>query len=145
MDIIDLLKRDQQKIREILGNLQATFRNDERWRRVLLERLIDKVSTYFKTTEKLLYPALYTFNELRTSVNENLKHQRILEQNIVQLSVVDHASDHWDVALNTLQSTLEQYIAREAQMLFPKASALLPREQRLHMAKAMESTKEYAI
>lgn len=141
-DAIALLKADHAKVRKLLKQLekaQAPGRRDD-----LLEKISKEIEVHTQIEEEVFYPA---FKEAsRKKDDRKLYFEAQAEHGAVKtlmpkLQETDRGSDEFAGRAKVLKELIEHHAEEEEDELFPRAKALLSKEELQDLGARMEERK----
>lgn len=134
MDVIEQMRRDQERIETLLKRALSIGEGQVRVRHRLVARLADSIAAYLQTEERIFFPAVNRAaieDLLLRLLEENLSIKRILAD-LVRLR---EWFPTFGAKLDVLASQVREHFAEERTLLFPKVRALIPPETREEIGK----------
>jgi hemerythrin-like domain-containing protein len=132
-NVLDILKQDHAKVRELLDRLAATTTRAAKTRPELLERIATELQVHTTLEEEIFYPAIReaaTTNEQRELVAEAFEEHRAVEKLVMpDLEKTEVDSVEFGGRAKVLKELVEHHADEEEEELFPLAKELLSEQQ----------------
>ncbi len=144
MDILDLLKTDHDKVKEIISTLCETSSTAIKTQLKLFNTLKEEIDLHEKIEETIFYPALKKFKETEDLVLEAFEEHHVVDLILEELQKAEPKEENWKPKLTVLRENLEHHIEEEENELFPKTKKVLNQETLNEMGQEMQKIKEQA-
>jgi hemerythrin-like domain-containing protein len=146
-DAIALLKKDHERVRELLGELEETTDRAESKRQELLGTIEEELTVHTKIEEDVFYPAF--FDAARTSDDKELYYEALEEHHVVDLVLpevksTDPTTREFAAKAKVLKDLVEHHAEEEESEMFPRARRLMGRERLLQLGEKLTRAKEAA-
>jgi len=145
MNALDLLQRDQGKLKDIVNSLNASLRNDTHSRQTLVQQLKEEFKQHEQLAEELLYSVLLEHRDTHDLAKHGYRVHRQVDKSILALESLESHRDEWKTQLVELQANLFQHIDQEQKQLFPKARKLLGKRMLDEIGMEMAAQKDHIM
>lgn len=142
MDILQLLKADHDKVKEIISTLCETSTTAIKTQIKLFNTLKDELELHEKIEETIFYPVLKKHQETKDLVLEAFEEHHVVDLILEELEKIEPKEEDWKPKLTVLKENLEHHIKEEESELFPKTKKLLDQATLNEMGQEMQKTKE---
>lgn len=142
-DATELLKKDHDKVRKLLGEL--TSGGTAKKRRDLLEEIEKELKVHTQVEEEIFYPAFKKANgaEHNTMYFEATEEHRAIEELILpDLKKADPEDDRFAGRAKVLKELVEHHAKDEEQEMFPEARKSFTKEQLIELGERIEKRKK---
>lgn len=146
MDAIQLLKADHKKVRKLLEDLSQTTTRGTKTRVDLLSRIHDELAAHTTIEEEIFYPAFK--KAAKKSDDAKLFYEALEEHRAVgdlvlpDLAKTPADSDQFGGRAKVLKELVEHHIKDEEKEMFPRAKALLSKEELQQLGGQLEARKQ---
>jgi hemerythrin superfamily protein len=141
MDIFDVIRRDHEKHRTLVGLLVKTS-GDSKGRRELFERLEAELSAHAKAEEMSLYASLMAEDDTVGKARHSVAEHKEVDDFLKDLRDTDRSSPGWLAAARDLRERLEHHMDEEEKQVFPLAGRIFSDEDKLRLATVFREEKE---
>jgi|SRR5579884_1345300 len=143
-DAISLLKKDHDKVRELLKKLQHAADRGMSKAETLLDQIDREVKIHSQVEEEIFYPAFHA--AAQTKEENKLFFEAKEEHHIVDMvmpEVKDAGGDSADFAgrAKALKDLIEHHADEEEKEMFPRAKKLLGREELRDLGQRIKDRK----
>ncbi|MBY0462317.1 MAG: hemerythrin domain-containing protein [Alphaproteobacteria bacterium] len=125
MNILDLLKTDHNKVKEIISTLCETSNTAIKTQLKLFNTLKEELELHEKIEEIIFYPALKKHQETKDLVLEAFEEHHVIDLILEELEKTEPKEENWKPKLTVLKENLEHHIKEEENDLFPKTKKVL--------------------
>lgn len=140
MEIFDALKRDHEKVKELLQRI-AKAEGRERGR--LFGEFRAQILAHSHAEERVLYNAMKKEQPGREAALEGIVEHQVVERLVEELEAGrSKSSDEWLARLTVVKELLEHHIEEEESEIFAKARKMFRKEQLQKMQQQFERAKE---
>lgn len=139
-----LLKKDHDKVKEILKEMLETSSRATNKRTELLAALKAELKLHEEIEEKLFYPPLKAKNVTKDLVLEAYEEHGVVDDLLAKIEQTDISDETWLAKVTVLQECLKHHIKEEETELFPKAKAALSKSKLEEIGSGIEAMKEKA-
>jgi hypothetical protein len=139
-DVIEMLKADHKKVRDLLREYDAARQLREKWQ--IAEKIFRELELHTKIEEDVFYPAFEeaTDREGEKLVQEALKDHAVVEELIAELRELPPEDEEFQDEFQQLRHHVEHHVREEEHRIFPMAQAVLV-EQLQDLAEEMQDLK----
>lgn len=127
MDVIDLLKADHRKVKDLFRRYEAAGSRAYQKKKAIAEEIFAEISLHSILEEELFYPAVKarTDGDGKDLVAESLEEHHVVATLIDELKVLEPWDERFDAKLTVLMENVEHHIEEEEGELFPEAEDVL--------------------
>jgi iron-sulfur cluster repair protein YtfE (RIC family) len=145
VDALDLLKRDHDKVKTLLRELEPTTQRAEKTRRELFARLKSELTVHEIVEEEIFYPTLRQHPRAREIVLEGYEEHDVVDRLMGELDELPVDHERWGPKAKVMIESIEHHIEEEEGEMFEKARQILDRDEREELGKAMQQRKTEAM
>ena len=144
-DAISILKRDHQRVRQLLRRLENTTDRAATQRKELLSEIENEVKVHTTVEEEIFYPA---FKEaVRSKSDKKAFFEAIEEHHVVDLVMpeiksTEAASEQFGAKAKVLKDLIEHHAQEEEIQMFPKARKAMTPGELVEVGKRIQSRKQ---
>ena len=133
MDAIQLLKADHKKVRELLDDLAGTTARGAKTRATLLRKITTELEVHTKIEDEIFYPAFKEAGE-KSGDSQMVfeayeEHRAVGDLVLPDLNKTPPGSEQFSGRAKVLKELVEHHIKEEEGDMFPRAKALMSKEQ----------------
>lgn len=146
MNAIDLLKADHEKMRGLLTELNDTTTRAEKTRPQLLAKIRLELDAHATIEEEIFYPA---FQKAGDKSDDQEMYFEALEEHraagdlvLPDLLDTDVTSEKFSGRAKVLKELIEHHADEEEKEMFPRARALLSKDELIELGERMAQRKE---
>jgi hemerythrin superfamily protein len=129
MNVIDLLMRDHERVRELFESYASLHDEDAGAKRQLVERLHQELEDHAGVEEQLFYPAVdeRAGQDLESAalVREAYEEHRKVKSLLSEIADLEPEDEAFPAKLKALQAIVEDHVQEEESTLLPQAKRLL--------------------
>lgn len=144
-DVLDLLKDDHDKVKELLEGLADTTERATKKRADLLEKIGTELRAHAKIEEEIFYPALRKAakdKEQKAMIEEALEEHRAVEDLVLpDLEKTDVGTVQFRGRAKVLKELVTHHADEEEDEMFKHAKKLLSKAERRELGGRMEERK----
>ncbi len=137
MNIINLLKQDHIKVKNLLKRIEITTERTAKNRKVLLTAVKKEFKQHEKIEETILYPTLKENSTTRSLVFLHSAEVELVEELLTKLQKENSQKEEWMAKFTVLKNNLLLHISQEESFIFLYASKLISKEQLNEMGRKM--------
>ena len=137
-----ILKKDHDKVDEILQQLKATTEKQPKKRESLLAKLQEEWIPHMRGEEKLFFPLLKEHLQSRDKSMEAVEEHHVAEMVFSELNSMPKDDEKWGAKLSVMQELIEHHVEEEEGEIFELAREVLDDIQLGEVLKAFEKEKE---
>lgn len=145
MDAIALLKRDHEKVKGLLDELEPTTERATKTRTELFDRIKSELTVHEIIEEEIFYPTLKQHPKAREIVLEGYEEHGVVDDVMGDLEGLSVEDETWGAKAKVMIENLRHHIEEEEGEMFPKARQVLDRDELEQLGKAMEQRKMEAM
>jgi len=116
-DVIDLLKEDHQKVRELFEQFEGLDISETREKRKVLRRIFAELEIHTQLEEELVYPLIEGAKELVTEAREE---HHVVDLIIAEIKKARAMNEKTDAKVKVLKEMLEHHIQEEEGEMLPR-------------------------
>jgi hemerythrin superfamily protein len=145
MDAITLLKDDHDKVKKLLGELDATTERGVKTREQLFAKVRQELTIHETIEEEIFYPALKEHPRAKDLVLEAYEEHHVVDT--VMDEIVDLAFDDetWGAKLTVMKENVEHHIGEEEDEMFPQARQVFDKAELEELGERMQARKEQLL
>lgn len=140
--IYDLLKRDHEKVTELLHRAKEA-RGDEARER--LAEITREVTAHARAEEAVFYGHLLHNERTRAKILEGLEEHRLVDALLAELATMQPRDERWPARLDLLADNLGHHIDEEEGELFPLARQILSDREAVEFGRRFAAERERHI
>lgn len=140
MDVLELLKRDHQKVKQLLEQGQKT--EDKKRMKQLFKEIKTELETHTRVEETIFYPALEEHEELKDMVLESLEEHKQVKTILREISRLTPSNERFMAKFKVLKDDVEHHAEEEEEgKMFPKIRQVLESEELEQLGQEIEEAK----
>lgn len=141
MDALKLLKRDHDKVKKMLSELDDTTERAVQKRTMLFEKVKRELTIHETIEEEILYPAFKEQAKLKDIVLEGYQEHHVVDLVMGEISGVSPKAEEWGAKLSVMKEGVEHHIEEEEGEMFKKARQLFDQEELDALGTRLEARK----
>ena len=141
-EFFELIHKDHEFFRNILGQLKQTQGTESKRREELFTKFKLEIEPHTKAEETVFYPPLQENNEFYDDVLESIEEHHVISLILGELDLMSKQGDQWRAKLRVGKEVVEHHILDEEDKIFGAASKILSREQMQAVLKDFVREKE---
>ena len=145
MDALTLLRRDHEKVKSLLRELEPTTERAVKTRADLFARLKSELTVHEIIEEEIFYPTLKQHPKAKEIVLEGYEEHNVVDTLMSELSNLSVEDETWGPKATVMIENIEHHIEEEEGEMFQKARQVFDREELEELGKAMEQRKTEAM
>ena len=145
MDAISLLKRDHDKVKSIMKELEPTTERAEKTRTELFATLKTELTVHEIIEEEIFYPTLKQHPRAKEIVLEGYEEHNVVDTLMGELETLSVEDETWGPKAKVMSENIEHHIEEEEGEMFQKARQVFERDELEELGKAMEERKTQAM
>ena len=145
MDAITLLKRDHDKVKSILSELEPTTERATKTRTELFAKLKMELTVHEIIEEEIFYPTLKQHPKAKEIVLEGYEEHGVVDTIMGELEALSVDDETWGPKCKVMIENIEHHIEEEEGEMFSKARQVLDNTELEELGKAMEARKAEAM
>jgi len=144
MDALTLLRRDHDKVKAILRELEPTTERATKTRTELFDRLHSELTVHELIEEEIFYPTLYQHPKSKAIALEGYEEHDVVDTIMGELAALPVDDETWGPKAKVMIENLEHHIEEEEVEMFAKARQVLDRDELEQLGEAMERRRTEA-
>jgi hypothetical protein len=145
MDALTLLRRDHDKVKSLLRELEPTTERASKTRRELFDRIKNELSIHEIIEEEIFYPTLKQHPKAKEIVLEGYEEHDVVDTLMGELAALPVEDETWGPKAKVMIENIEHHIEEEEGDMFEKARQVLDRQELEDLGKVMEQRKTEAM
>ena len=142
MDAIALLKKDHDKAKKLMDELEQTTERGVKTRKEKWTKLLKDLTIHENIEEEIFYPALHEHPKLKDIVLEALEEHHLVDDIVEQLKEAPFDDEHWSAKFKVTKENVEHHIEEEEGPMFSKVREVFSREELEELGPRMEASKQ---
>jgi hypothetical protein len=145
VDALTLLRRDHDKVKKLLRELEPTTERADKTRRELFDRIKSELAVHEIIEEEIFYPTLKQHPKAREIVLEGYEEHNVVDTLMGELDTLPVDDETWGPKAKVMIENIEHHIEEEEGDMFDKARQVFDRDELEQLGKAMEQRKTEAM
>jgi hemerythrin-like domain-containing protein len=145
MDAIALLKRDHDKVKGLLQELESTTERGVKTRTELFARIKGELTVHEIIEEEIFYPTLKQHPRAKDIVLEGYEEHHVVDTLMGELEALPVDDETWGAKATVMIENIEHHIEEEEGEMFSKARQVLDRAELEQLGEAMEARRAEAL
>ena len=145
MDAIALLKRDHEKVKSVLNELEPTTERAVKTRQELFDKLQNELSIHEIIEEEIFYPALKQHPKAKDIVLEAYEEHGVVDTIMGEMAVLSVEDETWGAKCKVMIENIEHHIEEEEGEMFKQARDVFDRAELEELGLAMEARRTEAM
>ena len=141
MDALTLLRKDHDKVKDMLNQLDDTTERAEVTRTEGLEKLKQELTVHEAIEEEILYPALIEFAKTKDITLEAFEEHHVVDTIMAELEQTPVEDETWAAKLTVMKENLEHHIEEEEGDMFKKARQVMDEAELEELGEQMSGTQ----
>jgi len=141
MDALTLLKKDHDKVKRLLGELESTTERGVKTRSELFATIKGELTVHEMIEEEIFYPELRAHPKAKDIVLEGYQEHHVVDLLMSELEALDVTDETWGAKAKVMQENIEHHIEEEEGEMFPKARQVFDRAELADLGKRMATRK----
>jgi hemerythrin-like domain-containing protein len=141
-DILELLKRDHDRVDHLLDEIEATDGGDERRRSQLFALVTAELEVHSDSEDLVVYSALESRGGFEELIEDARGEHEHIEQMVEELDQLEVTAGDWMDKIHELRQLVRHHVDEEEGTLFPKIREALDSGQRSRLAEEFVASKD---
>ena len=137
-----MLKKDHEAVKAILGQLVETKKSAPKKREELFQRLRMALVPHMKAEESVFYPALVAKKASREDAMEGVEEHHVSDMVLKELETMPKGDDQWGAKMTVFEELVEHHIEDEESKVFKSAEKAFDRDEFLGIMKQFDQEKQ---
>lgn len=129
MQIYEALKKDHDKVKQLMADLLALDNDNDEAREVLVSQIRDEIIPHARAEESVLYNSLRTIDSTKNIAMHAYKEHMEIEGHLRMLQVKDKADMDWRETAEKLKRSFEEHIHEEEGLIFDMAKGVFTADE----------------
>jgi hemerythrin-like domain-containing protein len=145
MDAIALLKRDHDKVKGLLQELESTTERGVQTRTELFAKIKGELTVHEIIEEEIFYPTLKQHPKAKEIVLEGYEEHNVVDTLMSELEALPVDDETWGAKATVMIENIEHHIEEEEGEMFSKARQVFERAELEQLGEAMEARRVEAM
>jgi hemerythrin-like domain-containing protein len=145
MDALTLLRKDHDKVKSMLRELEPTTERAVKTRSELFQRIKDELTVHEIIEEEIFYPTLKQHPKAKDIVLEGYEEHNVVDTLMKELEATPVDDETWGAKAKVMIENIEHHIEEEEGEMFEKARQVFDREELEQLGGVMEARKQEAM
>lgn len=142
MDAIALLTKDHDKVKKILGDLDATTERGVKTREELFTKVKAELEVHEAIEEEIFYPALKEHPKAKDIVLEGYEEHNVVDMVMAEIDGLPFDDETWGAKLTVMKENVEHHIEEEESEMFKQARQVLDEDELEDLGRRMQARKD---
>ena len=142
MNALTLLKRDHDKVKKILGELDATTERGVKTREELFTKVKAELQVHEAIEEEILYPALKEHPKSKELVLEAYEEHNVVDTVMAEIEALPYDDERWGAKLTVMKENLEHHIEEEEGEMFAQCRQVFDDDELDDLGARMSARKD---
>jgi Hemerythrin HHE cation binding domain len=144
MDAITLLKRDHDKVKGLLTELESTTERGVKTRTELFATIKGELTLHEIVEEEIFYPELKAHPRAKDIVLEAYEEHHVVDTLMGELESLDVSDETWGAKALVMKENIEHHIEEEEGEMFRQARQVFDAQELEDLGRRMEERKSTA-
>jgi hemerythrin superfamily protein len=144
MDAIALLKKDHDKVKSLLSELESTTERGVKTRTELFATIKGELTLHEIVEEEIFYPELKAHPKAKDIVLEGYEEHHVVDLLMGELEALDVTDEAWGAKAIVMKENVEHHIEEEEGEMFPQARQVFDAAELKDLGARMEARKASA-
>jgi hypothetical protein len=144
LDAITLLKRDHDKVKKLLTELESTTERGEKTRAELFSTIKGELTVHEIIEEEIFYPALKSHPKAKDIVLEGYEEHHVVDLLMGELENLDVTDETWGAKALVMKENVEHHIEEEEGEMFKQARQVFDAQELDDLGSQMEARRTSA-
>ena len=142
MDALALLKKDHERVKTMLGDLEGTTERAEKTRVEGLATLKQELEAHEAIEEEIFYPALKDHPKTKDLALEGYEEHHVVDMVMAEIEGVEPSDETWLAKFTVMKENLEHHIEEEEGEMFPQAEKAFDDDELVALGERMQARKD---
>jgi hemerythrin-like domain-containing protein len=144
MDALSMLKKDHDKVRDLLEELERTTERGVKTRSELFATIKGELTVHEIIEEEIFYPTLKSHPRAEDIVLEGYEEHHVVDMLMSELEDLDVADETWGAKAKVMKENIEHHIEEEEGDMFTQARRVFDRQELQELGERMATRKASA-
>jgi hemerythrin-like domain-containing protein len=141
-EFFQMLKKDHEEVKGILGQLKETKESASKKREELFQKLKEELVPHMKAEEKTFYQPLMAKKEVRDDAMEGIEEHHVADLVFKELQKMQKGEDQWGAKMSVFKELVEHHIKEEEGKIFKDAEKALGHDEIQNIMKKFDQEKQ---
>ena len=141
MNALTLLKRDHDKVKKLLSELETTTERGVKTRQELFATIKGELTVHEIIEEEIFYPELKSHPKAKDIVLEGYEEHHVVDLLMGELEALPVEDESWGAKAIVMKENIEHHIEEEEGEMFAKARQVFDRAELLDLGERMAERK----
>jgi hemerythrin superfamily protein len=142
MDILDILREDHKKVKDILDKILGTSEHAAKSRQQEYAKLKKELLQHMHGEETVFYPFLLDKGDDRQSAFEAIEEHEAVKMALPGIEHTEVTDERWKPKIKVMAEMVRHHIQEEEDEIFEQAEELMDEETSSRLAKAFQQAKK---
>lgn len=142
MDALSLLKKDHDKVKKMLEELESTTERGVKTRQELFTKLKQELQVHEAIEEEIFYPALKNHPKTKEIALEGYEEHHVVDMVMAEIEEVAFDDETWGAKFTVMKENLEHHIEEEEGEMFTQAKQVFDRDELAQLGESMAARKQ---
>jgi iron-sulfur cluster repair protein YtfE (RIC family) len=142
VDAITLLKKDHDKVKKILGDLDSTTERGVKTREELFTKVKGELEIHEAIEEEIFYPALKQHPKAKDIVLEGYEEHNVVDMVMAEIDGLAFEDETWGAKLTVMKENVEHHIDEEESEMFKQAREVFDEAELEDLGRRMQTRKD---
>jgi hemerythrin HHE cation binding domain-containing protein len=142
MDALSLLKKDHDKVKKMLQELETTTERGVKTRQELFTKVKHELTVHEAIEEEIFYPALKLHPKTKDIALEAYEEHHVVDTVIAEIEGVPYEDETWGAKFKVMKENLEHHIEEEEGEMFKQAKQVFDQDELTQLGESMKARKE---
>jgi len=142
MNPFELLKKDHEKVAELMDRLEETGGSAVKTRQDLFRQIQEELEIHAQIEEAIFYPALQVETETEDVTREAYEEHKLVKTLLKQLEQLPKDDMQWAAKFKVLKENVEHHVEEEEGEMFTKARKVLENDELEELGEEMVQEKK---
>ena len=141
MDALTLLKKDHDKVKRLLGELESTTERGVKTRSELFATIKGELTVHGTIEEEIFYPELKAHPKAKDIVLEGFEEHHVVDLLMSELESLPVEDETWGAKALVMKENIEHHIEEEEGEMFKTAHSVFDRAELDDLGRRMEERR----
>jgi len=142
MDALQMLKKDHDKIKEIMSHIDGTTERAVKTREEFFTKMKQELVVHEAIEEEILYPALKEHPKAKDLVLEAYEEHDVVDMVMAEIEQTPFDDETWAAKFTVMKENLEHHIEEEEGEMFDQCRKVFEPEELQELGDQMSARKE---
>jgi hemerythrin HHE cation binding domain-containing protein len=142
MDALSLLKKDHDKVKKVLQELESTTERGVKTRQQLFTKVKQELQVHEAIEEEIFYPALKNHPKTKEIALEGYEEHHVVDMVMAEIEEVAFDDETWGAKFTVMKENLEHHIEEEEGEMFTQAKQVFDKDELAQLGESMAARKQ---